>query len=37
MTTPLLAEQLDLDAAAFALSDRAAKRLDQGLVLGEDD
>jgi len=35
MTTPLLAEQLDLDARAFALRDRSAKRLDQRLDLGD--
>ncbi len=37
MATPLLAKQLDLDAGAFALSYRAAKRPNQGLDLREGD
>ena len=37
MTTPVLAEQVDLDAATLAFFDRAIKRFDQRLDIREDD
>lgn len=37
MAAPLLAQQFNLDARAFALFDRAAKGLHQRLDIGKDD